>query len=197
MKKLASLLVLVIFLNSCSQEKSKVLTEGIWLAELTAMDNVMLPFNFKLIKAGEDYQIEIYNAEEVISVNEIEIVKDSIIIKFPVYEGYIAGRFTKKSIEGQFIKESLDRFVPFKATYGMKERFRDSKISEENISGIWETDFDNETKDLYKAKGVFSQSGDIVTGTFRTETGDYRYLEGVMSVVSNICTISLLIIIIV
>ena len=36
-------------------------------------------------------------------------------------------------------------------------------------------------EDAYPAKGIFFQKdGDVVTGTFRTKTGDYRYLEGVM-----------------
>ncbi|MFS4491523.1 TlpA disulfide reductase family protein [Maribacter sp. 2308TA10-17] len=181
MRKIASLLILISILNSCTPQKEKSLAEGIWIAELTAMDDVILPFNFKLAKVAENYEIEMYNAEEVITVNEIEIKNDSILIKFPVYEGYIAGTFTENSIEGKFIKESLDRVVPFKAAYGVKERFRNANPPVENSTGIWEADFENDEKEIYKAKGIFEQTGDKVTGTFRTETGDYRYLEGVMS----------------
>jgi len=182
MKKLAVLLTLMILVNSCTEEKNDALENGIWLAELTAMDNVILPFNFKLTKTKDDsYELEMYNAEEVILVDEIEIIKDSITIKFPVFEGYLAGKFTKNSIEGEFIKESLDRIVPFKATYGISERFRQSNPSKKEVSGIWETTFNAETEDAYKAKGIFVQTGDKVSGTYRTETGDYRYLDGVMS----------------
>ena len=35
-------------------------------------------------------------------------------------------------------------------------------------------------KNPYVAKGIFNQNGNKVTGTFRTTTGDYRYLEGVV-----------------
>lgn len=167
---------------SCTEEKKVTLSEGIWLAELTAMDEEILPFNFKLTTTSTgNHQMEIYNAQEVISVDEIEIEKDSIWIKFPVFEGYIAGTFTENTIEGEFIKESLDRIVPFKATHGLSERFRNNNPSKENISGIWETDFAVDTDDPYKAKGIFIQQGDKVTGTYRTETGDYRYLDGVVS----------------
>jgi thiol-disulfide isomerase/thioredoxin len=38
----------------------------------------------------------------------------------------------------------------------------------------------NSEEDKYIAKGTFEQKGNSVTGTFRTTTGDYRYLEGVM-----------------
>ncbi len=182
MKKIASLFLLLFVLTSCTEEKKNSLAEGIWLAELTAIDDEILPFNFKLMKTADDkLQMEIYNAEEVILVDEIEIKGDSIWIKFPVFEGYIAGKFIENSIEGQFIKESLDRIVPFKATYGVSERFRNSSQSKENISGIWETEFDVDTEDSYKAKGIFVQKGDKVTGTYRTETGDYRFLEGVVT----------------
>jgi peroxiredoxin len=34
--------------------------------------------------------------------------------------------------------------------------------------------------DMYIAKGIFSENDGIVTGTIRTTTGDYRYLEGVI-----------------
>ncbi len=37
-----------------------------------------------------------------------------------------------------------------------------------------------DTEDSYFGKGIFTQRGDKVTGTFRTNSSDYRYLEGVM-----------------
>lgn len=182
MKKLACIFLFTILLNSCTEEKKNTLAQGVWLAELTAMDQAILPFNFKLKKTFADqYEMEIYNAEEIIIVDEIEVIKDSINIKFPVFEGYIAAKITQNTMQGEFIKESLDRIVSFKATHGVSERFRNSKPSNENISGIWETEFAIDTDDAYMAKGIFIQNGDKVTGTYRTETGDYRYLDGVVS----------------
>lgn len=182
MKRTISYLFLILLMSSCNEEQKKSLSEGIWLGELAVMDNEILPFNFKLMQNnGGGYEMEIYNAEEIIPVDEITIKDDSIRIKFPVYEGYIAGTFSQNTIEGQFIKESLDRIVPFKAIFGISERFRKNSPALKNVSGIWETTFEKETEDHYIAKGIFAQNGDKVTGTFRTTTGDYRYLDGVMS----------------
>lgn len=182
MRKISVLFALLFVFQACKEEKQISLKEGIWLAELTAMDEAILPFNFKITKSGlGGYFMEIYNAEEIIPVDEIEILNDSITIKFPVYEGYIKGTFTETAIEGEFIKESLDRVVPFKASHGITERFRNSSASNMDISGIWETEFEPNTTDSYIGKGIFKQDGDQVSGTFRTTTGDYRYLEGVMS----------------
>ena len=173
---------LFLLLNSCTTEKKVSISEGIWLAELEVMDSEKLPFNFKLTKTDAgNYQMEIYNASEVIKVDEIEIKNDSIVIKTPVFEGYIAGTFTETQISGQFIKESLDRIVPFEATYGVDDRFKIVTPTEENVSGVWETEFEPDTEDAYMAKGIFTQRGDKVIGTFRTTTGDYRYLEGVVN----------------
>ncbi len=49
-----------------------------------------------------------------------------------------------------------------------------------DVSGIWETEFGKGTGDTYMAKGIFKQQGEKVTGTFRTITGDYRFLEGLV-----------------
>ncbi len=181
MKKIVTVLFLIGFLVGCKDLEEATLAEGIWLAELEVMDGNILPFNFKLSNTEIDgYRIAVYNADEVILVDEVEIKDDSIKIKLPVYEGYIVGSFTKNSIEGEFIKAGLSRVVPFKATYGVRKRFKTSNPPSTNLAGIWETEFSAGTSDSYRAKGVFKQNKNLVTGTFRTTTGDYRYLEGVM-----------------
>lgn len=181
MRKMFLIALLGLFF-ACEDNKSAVLSEGIWLMELEVMDGQVLPFNFKLSKseAGR-YVLEIYNSEETIMVDEITIKNDSIIIRPPVFQGYFAGTFTENSIEGQFIKEDLNRIVPFLATYGIEDRFKKGESALENISGIWEVEFSGGTEDSYMAKGIFMQSNDVVHGTFRTTTGDYRYLDGTMS----------------
>lgn len=173
--------LILLFLVACSPKKEDfTLQEGIWNVSLTVQDSEQLPFNFKSLGNS----LEIYNAEEVIVVDNITIQNDSITIQMPIYEGVLKGKFIDKNrIEGQFIKASLDRFVPFTAVFGEANRFKVATIaSEHNISGNWETIFSPEsTKDSYIAKGIFKQNGNKVTGTFRTTTGDYRYLEGVVN----------------
>jgi peroxiredoxin len=182
MRKCIGILAIFMLLGSCNEKmKEHRLNEGIWRAELEVMDNELLPFNFKVSKnATGDYIMQIMNAEEVIDVDEIKLMGDSIVIQTPVFEGYLAGKFTENRIKGEFIKESLDRVVPFEATYGLEKRFTTSKSSKMDVSGLWETYFNPNVADEYVGKGIFLQEGNLVTGTFRTTTGDYRYLEGVM-----------------
>jgi len=181
MRKIALLTAFLVLISSCNNSKAPILSEGIWLGELEVQDNEILPFNFNLKKSDSGQLfIEIQNATEVIKVEEVTLKNDSIVIRTPVFEGYIAGKFTETSIQGEFIKESLNRIVPFKAIFGKEERFRAEKKPQINVSGIWEAEFSPNSADSYLGMGIFKQKGNKVTGTFRTTTGDYRYLDGIM-----------------
>lgn len=178
---LLSLVVIVLF-GSCKKEERKSLAEGDWLAEMEVSDGKLLPFNFALTKDAEgNYTMKMYNAEEVVTVDEFSFDGDSINIRMPIFEGHIAGTFTEKEIVGEFIEESKERRVPFHAVQGPSERFEVNEGAKVNISGIWESYFNVNTENEYPAKGIFMQNGNMVKGTFRTNTGDYRYLEGVVT----------------
>ena len=50
------------------------------------------------------------------------------------------------------------------------------------MSGKWEAKFsEGIPEDEHTDLGIFEQEGNIVTGTFRTLTGDYRFLQGVIN----------------
>ncbi len=178
-----AVLTILLLLVGCKEDKSNDnLLEGFWLVEMNVMDNQVLPFNLKVSKKDNgSYGMQIYNAEEVIKVDEIEVKGDSITIKTPVFEGYLSGRFTKDKIEGQFVQESLNRNVPFIATHGIENRFfSNKKYTDRNVTGIWETHFSPNLDTEYVGKGIFLQEDEKITGTFRTNTGDYRYLDGIL-----------------
>ncbi len=181
-RRLSLLTVFLLLVLSCKKPNDAQLNTGIWRAELKVTDDEVLPFNFKLSNdKTKGYHMEVYNASEVIAIDDIVTRADSILIKMKVFEGYISGKFTDSTITGSFVKESLDRVVPFTAVFGVENRFDDETPATANVSGIWETEFSPDTPDSYMAKGLFSQQGNVVTGTFRTTTGDYRYLEGIMN----------------
>ncbi|MBT8273503.1 MAG: TlpA family protein disulfide reductase, partial [Bacteroidia bacterium] len=151
---------LVIFLfTSCAKEEHTTLMQGNYRALLEVQDGELLAFNFKV---RNDSMIEIYNAEEVIVVDDIVYANDSIRINFPVYEGYIAGKFSDGKIsDAQYIKESLDRYVPFKAEFDKSDRFDKGKTPEVDVGGIWEMLFTEDDGNTFIAKGIFKQEGHI------------------------------------
>lgn len=182
MKRCFIVFLLSLIVSGCKQpEKKAGLNEGIWQARLSVMDGQILPFNFELSKDTDgNYSLDILNAQEVISVDEITITGDSILIRTPVFEGYMTGIYTATTITGNFIIENLDRTVPFEATFGEENRFQNTLPSSHDVSGVWETEFSPNTENNYMGKGIFIQDDTKVSGTFRTTTGDYRYLEGVV-----------------
>lgn len=173
------LIVLLITMVSCNQEPKELKT-GVYRATLMINDVLDLPFNFEVITAKS---LKIYNADEVILVNDIKYANDSVLIKMPVFEGYIVAKISNGGdLKGYFKNETLSRTVPFVAEANNTIRFEVANPEyNSNITGNWETVFSPNTKeDTYIAKGIFNQVANKVSGTFRTTTGDYRYLEGVM-----------------
>lgn len=173
------LATLSVFTIVSCKEDSKKIPHGHWLGELLVNEDKILPFNFEVTA---DKSLKIFNAEEVILVDEIIYKNDSVFIKMPVFEGYFELKLIEDRMTGRFINKDMALDLPFKAIFNSKERFEAKEVPTVDISGNWEVTFNpNSDRAGYLAKGIFQQSDKKVTGTFRTEAGDYRYLEGVMN----------------
>jgi len=150
-----------------------------------------LPFNFNVIyDTPDDFYIEIINGEERIKLENIifgrdtYLQKDTIRIEFPAYGSYINAKYEEDAIEGFWHApdRGIDYKIPFKALHGQNRRFTQIDTPQADISGKWAVKFAIETDRPYSAIGSFEQDEKgIVTGTFLTPTGDYRYLDGKMS----------------
>ena len=179
MKYIIAICVAMLSFSCGNVSNQNALEHGPWSASIVIDESHDIPFN---LTVHADTTMTFYNAEEEVEITDITLKGDSIHIKHPVFEGIFKGVYTNKKIEGSFIKPSLDRIVPFTMVYGEAPRFEIHTKAATNITGNWEAVFSPETPaDRYIAKGIFEQKGDLVVGTFRTTTGDYRYLEGVVS----------------
>jgi thiol-disulfide isomerase/thioredoxin len=168
----------VILIVSCGKDLVSP-KPGNWRAVLQLDQGRELPF---IAQYNANNTLVVVNAEEEIEVTEVNIKGDSIIIQLPVFEGVLKGVFTDTTIIGDFVKPSVKRIVPFEMRFGNAARFKETKTTEANVTGSWETVFSPDSEeDRYIAKGIFKQIGNKVTGTFRTATGDYRFLEGVIN----------------
>jgi len=176
-------IVLLVF--SCNYQTNK-LTTGKWLVQLKLDSNnpdLILPFNMdvSLNDKGEPF-IRIFNADEVISIHEITISYDSLFFYMPVFDSEFRGKFDNNTITGYWYNyaNGNDYKIPFTARHGISERFASTGDNDiVNISGKWEVAFgEGDTPEI--AIGKFSQKDNRVQGTFLTETGDYRFLEGVV-----------------
>ena len=177
---------LLFFSNSMAQSN---LRTGAWRGLLKLNDSTQLPFNFEVKYDLDIYSVVFSNAEEKIIANEIAIKGDSVFIKMPVFDSEFKCKNYGDSLKGVWINHARKEknVLPFTAYYGNKNRFiiKTWTNYEPVVTGKWEVEFEPGTSDNYKAIGDFKQLNVIqdskLTGTFSTETGDYRYLEGIMA----------------
>lgn len=178
------LFTLVIILSTTfafSQSTCK-LKKGSWIGHLQLTENDILPFNIQVEKNGAELTLNIINAEEVIALKNGICENDSFHVSFPTFNTELVFKtHGKKKIQGYWLNHyKKDYKVPFEAHFAKNEnRFEkfDSDLSFD-YTGKWEAAFEPGTIDEYPAVGIFNQEGDQLTGTFLTETGDYRYLQG-------------------
>ena len=150
-----------------------------------------LPFNFDVIyETDSTFRIEIINGEErfVVPAEDIAFgrsrsrARDTIRINFPIYSSYITANYAGGVIEGEWVVTTRENYsIPFVAYHGKDYRFSTvKKAPATDLSGKWEVVFGLDEEEPYPAVGEFYQNGNHLTGTFLTETGDYRFLEGIV-----------------
>jgi thiol-disulfide isomerase/thioredoxin len=148
-----------------------------------------LPFNFEVKYVdNERFYIEIFNGKERIRLDSIQYgrdrtqARDTMNVWFPEYQSYIHAEIRGGVMQGYWkVTSKEDYKIPFYAHAGRDYRFTTMQRAPlRDITGSWATTFgvDGKPEDMEKAVGEFKQEGNHLEGTFRTESGDYRFLEG-------------------
>ncbi len=151
---------------------------------LDSINNIELPFTFEVPAKSKKPELIIKNADEKIIVTEITFKGDSVLFKMPVFDTEFRAKKNGDDLTGVWINHYRKdkRIVPFTAKYGQGLRFPSAPGKGIPLfEGKWETIFSPGTPDSSKAIGIFKhlEQTDFIYGTFLTETGDYRFLEGV------------------
>ena len=175
--------LLLVFISVIGVAQPKL---GMWrgILLLNAEKNIELPFNFEIKKVNAKLIVVIRNAQERITVDEVVFTKDSLNFKMPIFDTEFKTELIGDTIlKGVWINHTKkqNNTIAFTAKFGNKNRFNvPMKRGTNFYDGRWETTFSPESKDSSKAIGVFKYIPNlaIVEGTFLTETGDYRFLEG-------------------
>ncbi|WP_300661137.1 TlpA disulfide reductase family protein [Fluviicola sp.] len=179
MKLQLAFLLLGSFSATCSYSQKISLTPGSYSAYLQLNETTQLPVHLTVEKKQKRLLLVVNNAEERIELTNGINKGDTIILPFPSFDSEL--RFIthkKKEIRGFWFNynKGVNYKIPFFANFNPKPRKKEEVSG--NLNGKWETHFSPETKDQEDALGIISQNQNHITGTFRTETGDYRFLEG-------------------
>ena len=148
-----------------------------------------LPFNFEVTYVDEThFYLEIINGSERIRLDSVQYgrdrsqARDTMNVWFPEYASYLPAEIRGGVMVGEWVVTTKDNYrIPFYAHSGRDYRFTNMTTTPKaDLTGNWAAIFgvEKEANEQEKAIGEFKQEGNHLEGTFRTETGDYRFLEG-------------------
>ncbi len=181
MRLKGSLLTFIFFFcfSSFSQNKLKLKT-GKWTGVLQLTSSDQLPFEVEIKGKKDDISIHVINGEERIVLDKITFSNDSLLIPFPNFNSrLVLHKNSKKQLKGywQNLNKTAYR-IPLDLVYGYTTRFKPLKNESNQLASKYEITFNPQSDDAYKSVGLFNSNGNRVYGTFLTETGDYRFLDG-------------------
>jgi thiol-disulfide isomerase/thioredoxin len=123
---------------------------------------------------------KIHNASETIELDSLVWNANKFYVKMPLFNTSMSGELIGDSlITGQWTDHSRDSIytIPF-TIKPLKSNYQTS-TSTAPVHLVYDATFSpNSEEDKSKALGIFDINGNRITGTFLTETGDYRFLEG-------------------
>lgn len=175
--------LLLFALATCKPETEKAnpLKTGTWRAVI-GIQGQELPFNIDVSRDAQGgYDVYILNGEERLLLDEVVTHDDSVDIALHIFDANIRARIIGDSLHGVFVKNfAKDYRLPFHAVYGQEYRFPRTAADQDaaDFSGKYDVTFLSGTN-TRNAIAILEQSGDRVTGTVLTRTGDYRYLDGI------------------
>lgn len=186
---LLNLTFLSLFLSACNTDIKDASTntimpkEGEWLAQINLNDSITVPFHFDVTYTSDStYYITVKNAEERIEVKQLSKNEDSTVFQMPVFANYISAIVRPMEMRGYFHNPDAENYkLPFTAQYQIRERFPFMESACCNLNEKWRMKFGKEPEKVSDGIGYFNQDDSMLVATVLTETGDYRYLEGMLS----------------
>ncbi len=164
---------------SCSTRPVELST-GIWRGVLEQQGQ-LLPFNFEVHKVDQKYLVQLKNAAEKLTLDEVTINGDSVDMVLHIFDAGLRAKVDGNTLKGFYYKNYAPDFhMPFTATLGEDFRFEKAtdSIPATDFTGKYSVTFISDKNDTTISVGVFAQKGNHAEGTFLTTMGDYRYLEG-------------------
>lgn len=172
-----ALLTVIICLGQQPAKNEHVMT-------LLRADSLPISCNVEILKEGGRQVWVIRNGDERIRVTEMDERGDSVFFRMPVFESaFRLQRNAAGPVSGIWIKATSRQDVvqPVAFRPGTVRYPTDLGRAKYNVSGRWRVTFIRPDGSPLAAVAEFSQRGEKLTGTFLTPTGDYRYLEGVVT----------------
>jgi len=147
-------------------------------------DSLPIMFNLDVARSTSGTIWKIRNAGEIIRVDRLVRKGDSLLVEMPFFESEMKLKTDRSGVlRGDWIKGTTtrDQYQPVELKPGKTRFALHAGPARVNVSGRWSVRLRRPDGTFRNAVAEFSQKGSALTGTFLTPTGDYRYLEGVVS----------------
>lgn len=118
------------------------------------------------------------NDTEAITTDAATFIGDTAYVRMPIYDTYLRLAFLSPSyIEGAWFNPSKSSNYTVDVI-GTRKTKAEQSSGATPISHRYTAQFSPGTPGEYPAEAQFTLTGNRLAGTFRTETGDYRFLSG-------------------
>jgi thiol-disulfide isomerase/thioredoxin len=148
-------------------------------------DGVSIVYNMVVSSEKGKTVWTIRNASEKLRVDSIRKFSDSLFVDMPFFDSRMSLSVgSDKVLKGFWYKgtTTADLVMPVIATPGINWRFEPILGNAVvNITGRYSVDFIRTDGSKRKAIAEFKQEKNRVTGTFLNPSGDYRFLEGIVT----------------
>ncbi len=146
---------------------------GKWLAKLRISKSESIPFVFEINKD----KICLINGEEKVEGGQVVHHKHNTLIELPSFNSYLDVEKTSEGLRGKWVVRNKEGYyVDFDAEPYDGYRVFENAMPTTSFDGLWDIRLNDKSET--HVVGKFKQSGSKVEGTFLTNTGDYRFLEG-------------------
>lgn len=129
-----------------------------------------------------NYSGYIVNGADTVKFTNVVQKGDSLDMGFSYYDSHIQAVIEPNGdLKGRWHKRSIGSTtvgMPFKAIKGSAQRYPLATSNTQIFDGQWPTVFTTDDGHTYPATGQFYTVNHVLYGTFMTETGDYRFLQG-------------------
>jgi thiol-disulfide isomerase/thioredoxin len=171
----------LLLLQSCNMGTELALGE--WQGELKLNDSTNMPFTFVVDENDDGYVFIVVNGAESIPLKFDNAASkgNHFVYHFDIFDTYIFFDVQDENhISGVFVNENRKdhREISFVGYKKETDNAWKNDLESALFTGKWQVAFNYKSPGVYPAIGEFADVNDIMIGTFRTETGDYRFLSG-------------------
>lgn len=174
---LLSVLTLLFLMMIGCQKQEQPLKEGLWQGYFQRPDSIEIPFRLQVSYADAKAsipEISLFTEDETLPAEKVEMMDDSVFVTLAYFDTELRFKLDSPNrISGNWVDNSREGMtLPFFAEAGVAPN------PPSELSGKFSVTFRPSAPNAYPAVAQIEQDQDGLKATFRTPSGDYRFLRG-------------------